>query len=476
MWIEVDNVLAKLTKATEPEARWLAEYLSFPDAKAHFRTRKMPKWKRGDGKIHMMSSMTNAFPAGFASQVVKAAAEEGFKVQLLDRRKPPIKPDATAVIDWLRPYQRDAIDVARTVERGVFHHPTGAGKTECMVALAEVYPVDWLILTHRKDLLLNTSERFLKRTGEVIGIIGEGRFDVRRVTVAMFQSVFAALKKHDDAMIRLLRSVKGVMIDECHVLPADSFWRVVLQLHSAYFRYGFSGTPFARGDKKSVFVWGALGPIVHKIKPQTLIDAGVLAKPEIRLTRVVNPDATSKTWTEAYAKSVVRSKPRNAAVLKQVAAATKPCLLFVNSVEHGKLLEGALRRKNEKVEFVWGKHALAVRRAAIERLVHGETDTLICNVIFQEGIDIPELQSVVIAQGGQSIIVALQRVGRGMRKRAHTGEVTKETFKVYDVADEKCGQCGAEHPHASCKWLAKHTRARIAAYSSAGYSVIVEST
>jgi len=474
MWIEIGNTLAKLTKGTAEESQWLADYLSFPDAQAHFRTRKVPVWKRGDGKIHMLNGINATFPAGFVSQVKKAGEEEGYTVQTLDRRRAPTKPDSTALIDWLRSYQREAIDVARGVERGVFHHPTGAGKTECMVALSEVYPVNWLILTHRKDLLLNTSERFLKRTGEVIGIIGEGRFEPLRVTVAMFQTVYAAIKRRDDAMLRFLQSVRGVMVDECHVLPAATFWKVMVQLDNAYYRYGFSGTPFARGDKKSVFVWGALGPIIHKIKPQTLIDAGVLAKPEIRMAKVAVETTEPRTWVDAYEKCIVQGKARNAVVLKQAALAAKPCLLFVNSVAHGKLLETTLRRRGGRVEFVWGKHALAVRRAAIERLVHGETDVLICNVIFQEGIDIPELQSVIIAQGGKSIIAALQRVGRGMRKRAHTGEVTKEDFKVYDIADGGCGHCSTEHPHMACRWMMKHTRARIAAYASAGYPVITE--
>lgn len=474
MWIEVENTFARLTKATEEESAWLAEYLSFPDAEAHFRMRKIPKWKRGDGKIHMLNGVTASFPAGFVSQVEKAAAEQGHKVQTLDRRKRPVRADETAMIDWLRAYQLEAVAVAKEHSRGIFHHPTGSGKTEIQVALAEVYPTDWLILTHRKDLMLNASERFLRRTGEVIGMIGEGQWDIRRVTVAMFQTLYAGLRKDNDAVIRFLRSVRGVMIDECHVLPAGSFWKVLLQLQNAYYRYGFSGTPFSRGDKKSVFVWGGIGPIIHKIKPQTLIDAGVIAKPEIRFARVPNTKVTQRSWAEAYNESVVVSKQRNAVVMKQVALAAKPCLLFVNSVEHGKRLERALRARGDKVEFVWGKHAVAVRRAAIERLVHGEVDTLVCNVIFQEGIDIPELQSVVIAQGGKSVIAALQRVGRGMRKRSHDGQITKETFKVYDIADEPCGMCSTDHPHLPCRWLAKHTRARIAAYSSAGYSVVKE--
>jgi superfamily II DNA or RNA helicase len=214
-----------------------------------------------------------------------------------------------------------------------------------------------------------------------------------------------------------------------------------------------------------------VGPVIHRIRAEALIDAGVLAKPEITMTRVQASALDVATWGEAYDQLVVHSAKRNGVVLRCAEKAIKPCLLFVNHVEHGRILERLLRGKGTKVEFVWGKHKLATRRSAIERLVMGETDVLICNVIFQEGIDIPELQSVVIAQGGKSVIAALQRVGRGMRRRSRTGEVTKETFKVFDIKDVGCG-CLAAKRHRACRWLISHTRHRAAAYNSERYQVI----
>jgi superfamily II DNA or RNA helicase len=473
MWIEVNIMQARVAKATEEERAWLADYLSFPDASAHFRMSKVPQWRKGDGKIHMLSTVTQTFPVGFVDQVVKAAAEQGIKVQLLERRRAPTKPDPSAMIDWLRVYQREAIEVAKTVTRGVFQHPTGAGKTEVMVALGEVYPVRWLILTHRKDLMSNTTDRFLRRTGEVVGRIGEGEFAPQRVTVAMFQTLYAAVQLKKKRVLDFLKTVEGVMVDECHVVPAKTFWRVLMQLDHAYFRFGFSGTPFNRSDKKSIYTWGALGPVVHRIKPETLIDAGVLAKPEVRMVVARHNGSASTTWLEAYKEHVVNSTMRNELVLRAVAAATKPCFLFVNEVAHGKALEQMLRAKGTNVEFVWGKHHTSVRAAAIQRLVLGETDVLICNVIFQEGIDVPELQSVVVAQGGQSVISVLQRLGRGMRKRSRDGAITKETFRVYDFKDVGCG-CKEPSRHRSCRWLEKHTRARFAAYRSQAYEVTEE--
>lgn len=460
------NTHCAVAVATDKEARWIYNYLSFPDDKARFRR---SRW--GDGKVHMMSATTQLFPAGFLGAVLKQAAADKINVQVKDERKRPIKADAQALIDWLRDYQHEAVQEAKLTPAGVFHHVTGAGKTEVMVALGEVFPCRWLILTHRKDLLIQTVERFARRTGEEVGMVGEGVFAPKRITVATFQTISIGLQQRKKHIAQLLLDAEGLMVDECHVVPANSFYRVCMAAKNAYYRYGFSGTPFARGDRKSIYTWGALGPIIHRIPAERLIKAGVLAKPTIKMVTTKHKPLATKTWAEAYAQGITGSTIRNQKVVKAAKLAEKPCLLFVKELAHGKLLESALRRAGTKVEFVWGQHNTAVRKSAIRRLVHGDTDVLICSVIFQEGIDIPELQSVVIASGGKSVIAALQDVGRGMRRHSRDGKVTKEEFEVYDFKDDGCG-CHGSVKHRGCGWLEKHTRGRLKAYASERYRVV----
>ena len=472
MLVHVDNLHCTVASGTDAEREWLYEYLSFPDEQARYK--RGPAWKRGPAKIRMMSSITQTFPTGFLDIVRKTAAEEKIQVDVNDRRAKPCSPDPGALIDWLRDYQREAIEVAREEERGVFHHATGAGKTEVIVALGEIYPCTWLVLTNKKDLLAQTAERFARRTGEAVGQIGDGAFAPARVTVAMFQTIFAGLRGRKSNILKFLATVQGVIVDECHIIPASTFLRVLMALKNAYFRYGFSGTPFARGDQKSIFTWGALGPIIHRVSADTLIGEGILARPTIRMIYVPQR-SLAKSWAEVYGEAIVKSPARNAVVVHTAKRATKPCLVFIKEIAHGRALEAEMRAAGEKVEFVWGQKKLEARQAAIRRLVHGDVDILICNVIFQEGIDIPELQSVVIASGGKSVIMALQDVGRGMRRRNAQGEVTKEAFEVFDIADRGCG-CTVRARHRGCEWLSKHTRKRRAAYVSEKYTVLEEAS
>jgi late competence protein required for DNA uptake (superfamily II DNA/RNA helicase) len=173
------------------------------------------------------------------------------------------------------------------------------------------------------------------------------------------------------------------------------------------------------------------------------------------------------TWTGVYGEAIVRSRERNVAVVEAVRRAAKPCLVFVQQIKHGRHLEERLRRAGVAVEFVWGKDDTRERRAAIERLVRSQSEVLVCNVIFQEGIDIPSLASVVVATGGASPVAAIQRIGRGMRVDAVTG---KSTFEVWDFADQGCGCDGA---HTGCRWIERHARERAKAYRAEGFEVAV---
>ncbi len=457
MLIEVTNTQCRVIHASPSEEAWLDYTLSFEQkAQKHGRGAVL-----GDGRTHLFSKARRSFPAGFIGSVMKFAAAESMKIELVERRGDPLAWDAAADTKWLRWYQAEALERSRTRERGVFWHATGAGKTEVIAALTLVRQCKWIILTHRKSLMIQTAERCSKRGVEDVGMVGDGVFEPGRVTVATFNTIHRGL--HTARVKKLLAECQGMMIDECHVAPAQSFYSVAMACQNAYFRYGFSGTPFARGDDKSLYTWAVTGPIIHRVSAKTLIDEGVLSKPTIRMIPVVQDNLPrTRDWHAIYDAGIVNSRVRNAAVIAAARKAVKPCLVFVKAIPHGKKLEDALMAAGETVEFVWGKHETAKRQAAIRRLVHGDTDILICNVIFQEGIDIPELQSIVIAAGGKSTIAVLQDVGRGTRKHAEDGSVTKEAFTVYDIADRG---------HST---LAAHARERVKAYGVEAYDVVEE--
>jgi superfamily II DNA or RNA helicase len=87
---------------------------------------------------------------------------------------------------------------------------------------------------------------------------------------------------------------------------------------------------------------------------------------------------------------------------------------------------------------------------------NGELDVLVASKIFDQGIDIPELNSLVLAGSGKSSARALQRIGRVIRK----GKDKKDAI-VVDFYDQ-------------CKYLREHSKARKNIYmTEPGFKIIM---
>ena len=257
----------------------------------------------------------------------------------------------------------------------------------------------------------------------------------------------------------LIKNIDAVVIDEAHTLPAQSFWRVAMSLKNAYYRIALSGTPLARGDKRSLFTIASTGPIIHQVKTEELVDRGILARPKIKMLPCYQVSKAA-TWQGAYGESVVRSAHRNSLVVEAAKQAAKPCLVFVKEIKHGKILRERLTKAGLSADFVWGSDSVAARDHAVERLVRGETDVLVCSVVFQEGVDIPELASVIIGSGGKSVIATLQRIGRGMRNN----KGKKLEVEIFDIMDK------------GNKWLEDHARTRRRAYLKESHEVVIDNS
>jgi superfamily II DNA or RNA helicase len=462
MLIRLENLVARVRSASTEEGAWLREYLSFPDPKARFR------YGKNDGKVHMYNAFADTFPAGFLPQVKKAAAAEGIEVQVLDGRAQPAGgEDAEADLAWLRPNQVGAVKRVLERRRGILWLPTGFGKTEVVVGLTRAAPVRWLFMVHRKGLVADAAARYDKRNAEHLtglppaGVIGEGGWqEDARFTCATLQTLAAGIKRGDERTLQLLHSCEGILVDECHTAPADSYMSVINETPNAFYRVGLSGTPLARGDRRSIVAVGSLGPVIYKVEADELIGQGVLAKPKIRMATVTQKTSTAATYATVYREKVVKSATRNAKLVELAQRAAKPGLLFVQEIAHGRALVKALGMNGVKAEFAYGNHSTEYRRSLIKRMVLGHFDILVCSVVFQEGVDIPELHSIINGAGGKSIIAALQRVGRGMR--LDPKDPSKTTFEVYDIMDR------------GVTWLERHSAERKHAFLSQKYETIIE--
>ncbi len=409
-----------------------------------------------DGQRKLMRKRGGlAFPTGLLSKIENILSTAGHEYVIEDlrthvRHGEPIQPQGPP----LRDYQTEVLEVVKRKERGILQLATGAGKTMIGAHLIAARGLNSLFFVHTKDLLYQTIESFKKILGVPIGQVGDGIVRVEKITVATIQTAARALdvkiKKEpgdevpiwsDDASERLtlsdwelvqraLRDCSVVVFDECHHLPADSFYEIAMKLQDAFYRYGLSATPW-RSDRSDLMIEAALGPKLCVVSSTELINRGYLVPPKITMYEVY-PSAKKlvRNYTRVYQSEIVENLERNkliAEVAEHSAQRGKSVLILVNQVKHGRNLEGMI----DGAVFIHGRDSSEVRNEAIEQLRQKKNQILIATTLADEGLDLPSLDVLILAGAGKSETRALQRVGRVLRPYPN-----KKTATIVDFWDQ----------------------------------------
>ena len=454
--IQYDNIKAQMEGPAVYQARRLLSYKQ----KGYVFS---PAYKAGvwDGRIELMNR-SGGFPAGLVPWLVARLKHEGIRVELKDTRPPSLaqlpRLEGLHNNTEFRPHQDEAIAAGLAKERGIIHHATGSGKTEVMIELNRLIGQQSLVLVHRKDLLYQTAERFMATLDigkNVIGIIGDGMWEPRDLTIATFQTLHRRLKERDEEVKRWLREDIGqVHVDEAHHLPAKTYERVMTQLVNARWRLGYSATPDKEGDPETMFKVSAhLGPTIHRATGTALIDKGHLVPVDVFIVRVPPSAVAYQDYDGAIRYGIVENLTRNQMIgdiaRKCSASRAGPVVILVERIAHGERLAWELG-----TEFVSGSSPTAVRQRAWTRLKEGSLRLLVTSKIADEGLDIPPLSYLILAGGGKAPHVTIQRVGRGMRTAKG-----KQNLFVFDFLD-------------SGKWLSAHSKNRRRTYNEqAAYTV-----
>ena len=113
---------------------------------------------------------------------------------------------------------------------------------------------------------------------------------------------------------------------------------------------------------------------------------------------------------ERRADHILRSLDRYVTDMSDVRA-----LGFCVSIEHARFMADHFNRCGIPSLALTGESSDDVRASAQEKLVRGELRVLFVVDIYNEGVDIPEVNTVLFLRPTESLTIFLQRLGRGLR-------------------------------------------------------------
>jgi superfamily II DNA or RNA helicase len=412
-------------------------------------------------RVRLLSPRTGQFPTGLLPLVVQLLEGQMIRPTLVDQRTTRMFRSHSTTKVPLRDYQYEGLFKAFTNQefglwwpRGVLYHATGAGKTETAAAMIETAGVPTIFLVHRLDLLSQTAERF-RKYGLEVGVIGDGEYNpsYTGVTVATVQSLHSLKKAGKDFG---WHQFEQVFFDEAHLIAAkynkgNLFVDIAANFQNAYMRWGLTATPGMRDKFSNWLLEGVTGQVLHSVRSKTLIEDGWLTPPKVIFdTAPKVAGISSKSWAEAYTNGIVLNAGRNKRIVEWAKQLPKPCLVLVSHVAHGEILQRVMQ-----VPFVHGGTPSDSRSDMIACVRRGEKPVIIASTIFDEGVDIPELRSIVLAGAGRSQIKVLQRIGRGLRLADE-----KDVVTIVDFIDQ------------THKTLKSHSQERMATCQAEGFTVL----
>lgn len=216
-----------------------------------------------------------------------------------------------------------------------------------------------------------------------------------------------------------------IVIDETHRASAASYQRIIEHFNPK-FLLGMTATP-ERSDSQDIFSIFD-NNIVCDIRLQDALETDILCPFHyFGIADLSNADSEGLTLNQ------VTRKHRFEHILIQsqkLGADRKPikALCFLSRVEEAQQFTAFLLQRGIPAIALSGKNSELEKQNAIEQLESGELHYIVTVDIFNEGIDIPSINQVVMARPTQSAIIFVQQLGRGLRKADN-----KEYLTVIDI-------------------------------------------
>lgn len=211
-----------------------------------------------------------------------------------------------------------------------------------------------------------------------------------------------------------------IIIDETHRSGAESYQRI-LNYFKPKFLLGMTATP-ERTDGFDIFKQFN-HDIAYEIRLQKALEEDMLSS--FHYYGVTDIIVEERSLKEDVAFNLLVSDERVNKVIEKATlyGCDNGCvrgLVFCSSVKESKALSDAFNKKGYRTVALSGEDSDEKRTAAIIRLESSNDnerlDYIFTVDIFNEGIDIPKVNQIILLRPTQSAIIFVQQLGRGLRK------------------------------------------------------------
>ena len=309
-------------------------------------------------------------------------------------------------------------------DRALLISATGTGKTYASAFAAQkLAPKRLLFVVHREQIAKQAMKSFKRVLGEkdhTFGLLsGTNKASDRDFVFATMQTISrdAVLKSFPKDAFDM------IIIDEAHRAGAESY-RKIMAHFVPQFWLGMTGTP-ERNDGFNIYALFNHN-IAYEIRLQQALENDFLTPFHyfgIADLWVTNEKGGAKRKIDDFRR--LEDPERFAHMLEECdrygySGNKRRALVFVSTKREAEALARYLNECHRPALALTGEDSQAAREDAVARLVSGEGERLLEFIvtvdIFNEGVDIPEINQVILMRPTESAIIFIQQLGRGLRK------------------------------------------------------------
>lgn len=362
----------------------------------------------------------------------------------------------------LRDYQVEAANNFLKTPQGIQQLPTASGKTIILSTLSKlVEPLGRSIIIVPNISLVNQTLEDYICCGLDVGVYYGAKKEVNKThTICTWQSLDSAVKNkktqidstnHDiDA---LAETLIAVICDETHMVKGNVLKKMLSQnFKHVPIRWGLTGT-IPKQQHEFEALRSTLGPVIAKIKPKTLQDAGYLSNCQIHIKQLYDYPAFSNYQEEL--KYLVLNPDRIKYITEMIKKIKDSgnTLVLVDRIKAGELICDEI----DQAVFVSGTMKVDDRKTHYDSINDSNDRVIVATYhVAAVGINLVNIHNVVLIEPGKSFVRVIQSIGRGLRKSS-----TKDFVDIWDITS-------------TCKFSKKHLTERKKFYKESEYDFKIE--
>lgn len=352
-------------------------------------------------------------------KMIRKQKQQAVSEQVIELENYRLKPNKMQVA-----FVKNVMEMrAQHIDRALLLSSTGTGKSLASAfMLREMGTRRALFIVHREQIAKQTLKSYKRVFGSsrTYGLLSGNS---RELGAEFLFATMQMMSKEDILSHYSPGDFDVIMLDECHHAGAESYQKI-MRYFKPKFWLGMTASPDTNQyDIYSIFDHH----IAYEIRLQQALEEDLLCPfhyfgiTDLEINgEVFDDNAGVKNFSNLISDARVDYVIDKANYYGFSGDRVKG-LIFCSRKDEAKELSKKFNERGLRTEVLTGEDAQERRESVIARLTNDEDgddqlDYIFTVDIFNEGVDIPEINQVIMLRPTQSPVVFIQQLGRGLRK------------------------------------------------------------